>query len=204
MSTETTVKQDQILEAAIKRFSHFGIAKTTLTELADDLGLTKQALSYYFHDKQSLITAVQEKIIADYINGLTAAVQNAPSLVEGLLMITRFRIGFFQKYYMLSWQADHSEHLNAKAVLDWKIMIRGKELELLEPLLHNGMETGELKPLDPAHTASLMLDMVFAFTRCVKDKGAFPTEDDFSLMTARLEEMTHIFYNGIKSSTWKN
>ncbi len=204
MSTEATVKQDQILEAAIKRFTHFGIAKTTMTELADDLGLTKQALSYYFHDKQSLVTAVQEKIISDYVVGLTTAVQSAPGLLQGLIIITRFRIDFFKKYYMLSWQADHIDHVNARAVLDWKNTIREKEKGLLVPLLQKGMETGELKALDPLHTANLMLDMVFAFTRCVKDKGAFPTMEDFAAVAARLEEMTLIFYNGIKSSTWKN
>ncbi|RYF88533.1 MAG: TetR/AcrR family transcriptional regulator, partial [Chitinophagaceae bacterium] len=55
---ETTVsKQDQIVEAALRRFSHFGIAKTSFTEVAEDLGLSKQALSHYFNDKQGLVQA---------------------------------------------------------------------------------------------------------------------------------------------------
>ena len=66
MKVESHVKQEQIVEAAIRRFSHFGIAKTTLTEIADDLTITKQVLSYYFPDKQRLVEAVSVKLAMDY------------------------------------------------------------------------------------------------------------------------------------------
>ncbi|HEU4470022.1 MAG TPA: TetR family transcriptional regulator, partial [Flavisolibacter sp.] len=61
------MKQEHIVEAAIRRFSHFGIAKTTMTEIADDLSLSKQSLFYYFPDKQSLVLAVREKLTENYL-----------------------------------------------------------------------------------------------------------------------------------------
>ena len=66
MKVEANVKQELIVDAAIRRFSHFGIAKTTLTEVAEDMAVSKQALSYYFADKQSLVNAVIEKITIEY------------------------------------------------------------------------------------------------------------------------------------------
>ena len=40
-------KKNQIISAAVKRFGHFGYAKTTMNELADDLVITKANLYYY-------------------------------------------------------------------------------------------------------------------------------------------------------------
>ena len=61
--TESDRKRGLILDGAIKRFSHFGINKTTMAEIAEDLSVTKPALYYYFPDKQSIIVAVADKII---------------------------------------------------------------------------------------------------------------------------------------------
>ncbi|RYF85800.1 MAG: TetR family transcriptional regulator, partial [Chitinophagaceae bacterium] len=79
---EVNVKQEQIVEAAIRRFSHFGIAKTTLTEVADDLTVTKQVLSYYFPDKQSLVNAVVEKLTMEYGALLKAEMEKSSSVEE--------------------------------------------------------------------------------------------------------------------------
>ncbi len=45
MKPEVNDKLDAIIEAAIRRFSHFGIQKTNMTEIADDVALSKQALA---------------------------------------------------------------------------------------------------------------------------------------------------------------
>jgi TetR/AcrR family transcriptional repressor of mexJK operon len=42
------VKRIKILEAATRRFAHFGMAKTTMSEIAKDLNFSKALLYYYF------------------------------------------------------------------------------------------------------------------------------------------------------------
>jgi TetR/AcrR family transcriptional regulator len=56
-------KRDLIIEAAEKRFMHFGVDKTTMNEIADDLSISKASLYYYFPDKLNLYGAVLHKII---------------------------------------------------------------------------------------------------------------------------------------------
>ena len=63
---EADRKREVILEKAILRFSHFGIQKTTMNEIADDLSMSKPSMYYYFPDKSALILAVVERIIAEY------------------------------------------------------------------------------------------------------------------------------------------
>src|SRR5438128_9330539 len=56
-------KRETIIEAALKRFTHFGVGKTTMNEIADDLSISKASLYYYFPDKLNLYGAVLQKII---------------------------------------------------------------------------------------------------------------------------------------------
>jgi AcrR family transcriptional regulator len=43
-------KVTSIIEAARKRFSHYGLTKTTMNEIAADIGMSKASLYYYFPD----------------------------------------------------------------------------------------------------------------------------------------------------------
>ncbi len=47
-----------ILNAAYRRFAHFGFAKVTMDEIAGDVGMGKASLYYYFPTKESLCKAV--------------------------------------------------------------------------------------------------------------------------------------------------
>jgi AcrR family transcriptional regulator len=54
-------KVQMIIEASQRRFGLYGIEKTSMREIADDLKLSKASLYYYFPDKESLYKAVVEK-----------------------------------------------------------------------------------------------------------------------------------------------
>jgi TetR/AcrR family transcriptional repressor of mexJK operon len=192
------------VEAAIRRFSHFGIAKTTLTEVADDLAVTKQALSYYFPDKQSLVNAAIEKLTIDYANELKAEMENSGSVQEALLKLTKVKAIFFEKYFMLVLQTDHLELARHPAAQSWRRFLTDKELGLLTSLFENGVKSGELKPLDAKKTGELLLETLYAFSRCVKDKGALPDTEAFRDVMVKQQEVINLFYQGLKAETWAN
>ncbi len=54
-------KVNSILDAAMKRFGYYGLAKTTMSEIASDVGLSKASLYYYFADKDALFRAVVKR-----------------------------------------------------------------------------------------------------------------------------------------------
>jgi len=61
--------REKILEAALKRFMHYGASKTTMNEIADDLRCSKASLYYYFSDKKALHNAVLMKIGETFFEG---------------------------------------------------------------------------------------------------------------------------------------
>ena len=196
MKVESMVKQDQIVEAAIRRFSHFGIAKTTLLEIAEDMSVSKQALSYYFPDKQSLVNAVIQRLIMDYSESLKTEIEQSPTVEEALLKLTEVKGIFFEKYFMMVIQA---EHLEIEKNHSLKKIISDKESGILTILFEKGVKTGELKPLDSPKTAELLIETLYAFSRCVKEKGFIPDADAFKEVLHKQQDVIKLFYQGLKS-----
>ena len=197
MKTEGTERQEHILEAAIRRFSHFGIQKTTLTEVADDLSMSKQSLHYYFPDKQSLIAAVEEKITTEYIEEIKKVLHGVKTVEAALLKIIEVRQRFFEKYYMLAEQVRGNDLLIANSA-DVKKKVNERELVLLVELFQNGAASGELKPFDMEKTASLLLDTLTAFSYCINEKKGLPEPRDFQAVFQKQKDVLHLFYNGLK------
>ena len=200
---ESNTAKAQIVETAVKRFAHFGIAKTSLTEVADDLAISKQVLAYYFPDKQSLVDAVVEKLTEEYFQILDHQLCLAPSVEEALCMLTSVKGTFFKKYFMVTNQAEQAEIIRNPSLGKWKKTIAEKELVLLTDLFEKGIKRGELKALDPHKTGSLLLETLYAFSRCVHDKTGLPDEAAFEKLIHNQQEVIRLFYHGLKADHHK-
>ena len=53
-------KQNKILNAAKTRFMHYGVNKTTMRDIADDLGISVSNLYLYFENKRQIVLAIAE------------------------------------------------------------------------------------------------------------------------------------------------
>jgi len=200
MKAEGLVKQEHILDAAIKRFSHFGVNKTTLTEIADDLAISKPSLFYYFNDKNSLIAAVAGKIINECLAGYEAALQSARSVEDGLLSLVEIKREFFKKYFLLAIQGDSIDINKVSSIHELYITARAKTESLIADHLNRGMEHNVLKPMDAAKTSHLLLETLSAFEYCIKNRKAVPEMQEIDEMFNKQKEVLQMFLNGLKSS----
>jgi len=201
MKTGSQHRQDQIIKAAVKRFSHFGIAKTSLTEVAEDLALSKQALSYYFPDKQSLVNVVVEKISDDYISQLSMEINESESVETALLKITQVKARFFERYFMFANHDEYVDILKLESFTTWRKRLSERESALLTRLFERGISQDELKPLHARNTAELLLETLFAFSKCMKDRGGIPEPAAFRELLNKQQEVIKLFYQGLKANT---
>jgi TetR/AcrR family transcriptional repressor of mexJK operon len=199
MKVAGTDRQEQILDVAIRRFSHFGVQKTTMTEIADDLGMTKQALAYYFPDKQSLSSAIEGKITDEYITELERSFSQATTTKDALAKLIMVKRKFLEKYYMLIAQAESGEIIGKKYIADSKKQVQRREVNLLKQVFIKGVAAKELKPLDTDTTISLFLDTLSAFAYCIRDKGMVPDPNLFEQLSNKQQDVMQIFYNGLKA-----
>lgn len=194
------LSQENILEAAIKRFSHFGIHKTTLTEIAEDLAVSKQALFYHYADKQSLILAVEDKIVNEYIEVMSNECLNAGSVKEALSTMIEVRSRFFEKYFMLATQLELSDtSLSSDRINAVKEKLQSRQNDLFEMIFKKGIEKGELKTMPPSRTSAVMLETFSALAMCFRHKTIIPEMHVFREILEKQKEVMHLFYHGLKS-----
>jgi AcrR family transcriptional regulator len=60
------VSRQQILDTAKRLFAEHGVRATSLSKLADALGITKAGLYYYFDSKQSLVIETVRQNVAEF------------------------------------------------------------------------------------------------------------------------------------------
>src|SRR4051812_16982800 len=53
-------KQELILEAARKRFLHYGVSKTTMSDIAEDIQMAVGSLYLHFKNKEDIVLAIAE------------------------------------------------------------------------------------------------------------------------------------------------
>jgi TetR/AcrR family transcriptional regulator len=70
-------KHTAILDAAHKRFARYGLTKVTMDEIAEDLGMSKAALYYYFPTKEDLYRNVVASEQQDFADRLEAIVRGS-------------------------------------------------------------------------------------------------------------------------------
>src|SRR5664279_3076944 len=91
-----------IIEASQRRFGLYGIEKTSMREIADDLKLSKASLYYYFPDRESLYKAVVEKEQREFIAKISERIFNFHEPEQLLLEYVNARISYFRTLLNLS------------------------------------------------------------------------------------------------------
>lgn len=198
-------KQDQIIEAALKRFSHFGIAKTTMNEIADDLSMSKTLLYYYFPDKVSLIVEVVKVIFSGFLEETKKKLSVSKNIKEGLIGIIDTRIEVGKKYFMMH-VGDGQADINLEDPRISSVMIPFKQDEnkLITEFLESGVKSKELKNIDCANVAELLVDLTTGIWMCelhVKCKVLIPSQEQFDNINRKNKQIIEIFYDGIKNNS---
>ena len=193
-------KREQIIEGAIKRFSHFGIGKTTMNDIAEDLSVSKPSLYYYFPDKKSLIVGVIEKVFTDYFD-LLKKKYNPDDTVENILFQTiEIRNSFFMKYFMLRISEGLPDIFNDDAMKKKLTALKDSEKVFYAEIFERAQEKEEIKHENMAHIAELYLESLMGLTNmCIMELGKdlLPDKKTVNRMTQKQKDLSSIFTRGL-------
>ena len=89
--------EEKILEAAKKIFHRKGYEGARMQEIADEAGINKALLHYYFRTKENLFNAVFQAAFRDIFSRLILTVGSDDSLEDKLRKMIWEYIGFLQK-----------------------------------------------------------------------------------------------------------
>ena len=192
-------KRGLIIGAALRRFSRFGIAKTTMSEIADDLKLSKANLYYYFPDKYSLIEAIVYQIIEESDQTIDHALETIEDTLGLLTRMLDIKREYLEKYHMLILNLQELNISDENWVqLSEKMFLR--EIETVSRIFKKGMESGQLVTFDVASTSELYVAMIRGLAMFC-DRAiphALIDIDEVNRIMEKQKQAAAIFINGIK------
>ncbi|MBN2694351.1 TetR/AcrR family transcriptional regulator [bacterium] len=150
ITIKKTTKEKEILEEAQKLFSHFGLKKTSLEDIASSLGMAKTSLYYYFKSKSELFKAVLKHESSSFIKNIKKIFESSNDIKEILTT-------YFKKRTEYAKELSKLRGLIAKA--QKSPFISGEET-LLTNLLEQGVKDEILKKINPELLAVLILSLL--------------------------------------------
>jgi AcrR family transcriptional regulator len=196
---EKTGKVQMIVGAAQKRFGLFGIEKTSMQEIANDLGLSKASLYYYFPDKESLYIAVVEKEQTEFLEKIRERLRNKKEPDSILREYAQIRLSYFRTLLNLS-RLRYEHYSDLKPVFrDSITAFREKEKEIIISIFNHGIEKKVFEINDTEKTASLFLDLLKGLrVSVVNDKVTmFIDQDEFDRLLEKTNSFAEIFIRGL-------
>ncbi|WP_149915693.1 TetR/AcrR family transcriptional regulator [Sphingobacterium cavernae] len=164
-------RKEEIIEVAIRRFSHYGFSKTTMNEIADDVKITKANLYYYYPDKIALI----KDVICSISNTLLAKEQEIVESYDGdllgsLFALLDFRAEHMRKHYML-YINENLDWIRDESFTEFIEKIECRDLEVLQSLMNKAVLDGSLKMENVDESTSILRSVIkgLALNHTVRD-----------------------------------
>lgn len=146
--------RDQIVDAAMQHFAHYGYEKTTVSDLARAIGFSKAYIYKFFESKQAIGEVICSTRLAMIMQRVEAALSDAPGASEQLRRLFRTLSAtgselFFhdRKLYDIAAVASRDRWPSAQAH-------ETQLLQLIHQILRHGRESGEFERKTPADEAA--------------------------------------------------
>lgn len=180
----TEKRREEIIKATFKCISKKGYNNLIMQDIAEEVGLSKGVLHYYFKDKEDLLKHVLHSLVKELEEILGEEVQRAQSAEEKLRAIIR---GWFEGatrnkviYYVL---IDFWGETTKKDVFNYiSSNFYARNRYLTKKIIDEGIEEGIFKEVDSNYVAALFLSILDGMSlQWIIDEKAFDLEEGTKL-----------------------
>ncbi len=193
-SDRSQVKLEQILAAAQKRFGHYGLSKTAMIDIANDIGMSKASLYYYFKDKETIFTAVIEKEQNLFVQEMKKIIQSSGKAEWMLHEYVNLRIGVLEKMLALG-KFTYGSFLEIKPQIGCLVQeFKKEEINMIAEILASGIERKEFSIDDVNKHAEFFIDTLFSIRKAIiSELKDGDTVEFSSTKYQRLKEQSNMF-----------
>ncbi len=200
ISTKEDLIQQQILVAAKRLFQVHGLAKVTMDDVAKAIDKGRSSLYYYYKSKDEIFDAVVMIEIGEMLTAMARAVDRASGIEQKLhaffltkLEVLREKRAFF-KMLDAGMDADAFSNFQKAKVVLHNLIIR-QESTLLEQVLTDGMNTGELRKMSASELETLIMVLLSSLRGL---KRELELESGFEKIVPAVDMFTRMAMNGLK------
>jgi AcrR family transcriptional regulator len=174
MATDKKQKINYLLKTALRLFAHYGFKKTTLEDVARELGMTKSNLYFYVKNKRDLYEMAVSFAFKEWQSSVAEAVAKVDDVVEKFSVMSKCSFG-----YLLDHEDLRSVFMKDPGIFtlypaeDRFYEINLGAIHLIEAILNQGIEQGRFHAMDVKHIAELFFSIyiMFLIKAYVKSEG---------------------------------
>lgn len=192
-------KVTTILQAARRRFAHYGMGKTTMNDIANDIGMSKASLYYYFPDKERIFVAVVEQDISEFVHVIEQLIDRPSKASFKLKKYVSLRNQLLGKLMNLGKIDNPTPTDMFNPVFDdLKIIYYNKESVLIQRILQYGIDEKEFLKFSTETYADVFLSSLTGL-RTVALTSPEPQKRDPEKINRQTTLFAEIFLKAIQS-----
>lgn len=163
METKKDSTEDKILEAAKNVFVAKGMEGARMQEIADEAGINKALLHYYFRSKERLFEAIFSEIIKFAFPKITRIAQSDEPFVTKLEQVVDAYVDLLIKHPFIPGFV--MKELNRDPSGLFKMIVKfGLNPQVIFDQIQLAMDRGEIIQMQPRHLAANIISMcIFPF-----------------------------------------
>lgn len=139
-------RKSQVIQAAAFIFKEKGYGRTTLQDIANEIGITKATLYYYFKNKHDLLFEITDKSITDAISRMTHIVEQPITVEEKIELAFQQHFKFYSTHHPGASVMLHEKTNFLPPEMEENIQRKFREyITLWEKILIEGVEQGVVR-----------------------------------------------------------
>jgi len=158
----TSIRQEQIIEAAQKLILKYGSEHVTIRRIAKEVGISEGAIYRHFKSKSDIFCLLLDNVGENLLGDIEQSIIPEGSIMESLESVLTTEIANIAKRHGMSFQIIAEViSLGDKRLNRQLSDIMSKYLNRVESLLESGVKTGEIRgDIDLEAAAMLFFGMV--------------------------------------------
>jgi len=158
----TSIRQEQIIEAAQKLILKYGSEHVTIRRIAKEVGISEGAIYRHFKSKSDIFCLLLDNVGENLLGDIEQSIIPEGSIMESLESVLTTEIANIAKRHGMSFQIIAEVISLGDKRLDRQLSdIMSKYLNRVESLLASGVKTGEIRgDIDLEAAAMLFFGMV--------------------------------------------
>ena len=188
-----------ILDAARRRFAHFGFSKVTMGEIAEEASMAKASLYYYFPTKENLFHAVMVNEHQEFMNCFRSILEQDLSAGDRLREYVNLRYEYFNKMLNMNILELRSSVKMKPIFTATYVDFSRQELRVLRQIIEEGSARKEFEVRSADKIAEALLHIMQGlrcrFVRAAS--GPRIESKEYDRLKQELQFVTDIFLRGI-------
>jgi AcrR family transcriptional regulator len=195
--------KEKIGRVAMKCFSKYGLDKTTLEDIAKEVGLNKASLYYYYKNKEDIFLEVAIREGQDFLSSLqqkTLAKKNTEDRVTFYLLE---RINYYKNILNMNRVSVETLHKMLPRFFELFDSIMQAEVQFLSKIIREGVKTKELIKVNPDNLASSLIAMNDALKHHAEHKAILKNQDeiDYSQILLDMKFLLALIFKGLSQKS---